>query len=143
MLLIQTGSEELLFRGYLQSQLAARLPHPAAWLILPSALFALGHYAPGVYGGNALLVALWAFAFGLAAADLTARSGTIGPALALHFANNLLAIAVVSPQGQMSGLALWQLPFDATDEAAMLGVLPLDLLGILVGWLATRLALRV
>ncbi|HBS98322.1 MAG TPA: CPBP family intramembrane metalloprotease, partial [Citreicella sp.] len=77
-LLVQTGSEEILFRGYLQSQLAARLPWPAVWLVLPSALFALGHHAPAIYGANAGLVTLWAFVFGLAMADLTARSGTLG-----------------------------------------------------------------
>lgn len=142
-LLIQTGSEELLFRGYLQSQLAARLPHPGVWLIAPSALFALGHWAPGTYGGNAGLVALWAFGFGVAAADLTARAGTLGPAIALHLVNNVSAIALVSPQGAMSGLALYLLPFGAGDEAAVLAILPLDLAAIFLSWLTVRIALRV
>ncbi|MEM7491084.1 MAG: CPBP family glutamic-type intramembrane protease, partial [Pseudomonadota bacterium] len=31
-LLVQTGAEEILFRGYLQQQLAARFDHWAAWL---------------------------------------------------------------------------------------------------------------
>ena len=141
-LLIQTGSEELLFRGYLQSQLAARLPHPAVWLIAPSALFALGHWTPATYGGNAWLVMAWAFAFGLAAADLTARSGTLGPAIALHMLNNLVAIALISPQGTMSGLALYQLPFGAGDEEAIRALLPLDLASIGLSWLAARIALR-
>ncbi|MCR8549055.1 CPBP family intramembrane metalloprotease [Salipiger sp. P9] len=142
-LLIQTGSEELLFRGYLQSQLAARLHHPAVWLIAPSALFALGHWAPGVYGGNAGLVVLWAFAFGLSAADLTARAGTLGPAIALHLLNNLAAIAIVSPQGLMSGLALFLLPFDPADEAAVRALLPLDLISVFLSWLTARIVLRV
>ena len=141
-LLIQTGSEELLFRGYIQSQLAARLRHPAAWLVLPSALFALGHYAPGIYGPNAIWIALWAFLFGVLAADLTARSGTLGPALALHFVNNFVAIAITSLQGDMSGLALAKLPFGADDIEALRALLPLDLAMLCVSWLAARLALR-
>jgi DNA-directed RNA polymerase subunit RPC12/RpoP len=39
--LIQTGAEEVLFRGYLQQQLAARFASPIAWMVLPSAIFAL------------------------------------------------------------------------------------------------------
>ncbi|NDV98339.1 CPBP family intramembrane glutamic endopeptidase [Salipiger sp. PrR002] len=141
-ILLQTASEELFFRGYLQTQLAARLPQPWVWLSLPSALFALGHYAPGTYGSAAIYVALWAFLFGLAAADLTARSGTLGPAMALHFANNLVALALVAPEGQMSGLALMRWPFALDDATMLMRMLPLDLITLLITWLAARLALR-
>ncbi|MBV2359195.1 CPBP family intramembrane metalloprotease [Thalassococcus sp. CAU 1522] len=142
-LLIQTGSEELLFRGYLQSQLAARFRHPAIWIGVPSVLFAIGHYAPLLYGGNAVVVMLWALVFGVIAADLTARAGTLGPAIALHLVNNFIAIAVTSLQGEMSGLALRQLPFGAGDEAAVAMILPADLILLILGWLAARIALRV
>lgn len=141
-LLIQTGAEEVLFRGYLQSQLAARLPHPAIWLTVPSALFALGHYAPETYGANAWWIVAWAFIFGVAAADLTARAGSLGPAMALHLVNNFVAMGLVSTQGDMSGLALWQLPFGPGDEAAIAAFLPVDLATMGVSWLAARLALR-
>ncbi|WP_353473362.1 CPBP family intramembrane metalloprotease [Salipiger sp. H15] len=141
-ILIQTASEELFFRGYLQSQLAARLPQPWVWLSLPSALFALGHYAPGTYGSAAPTVVIWAFLFGVAAADLTARSGTLGPAIALHFMNNIVALALVSPEGDMSGLALFRWPFALGDTEALARMLPMDLVTLLVSWLAARLALR-
>ncbi len=141
-ILIQSGSEELLFRGYLQSQLAARFAHPLIWLTVPSALFALGHYAPAVYGSNAILVAIWAFVFGLATADLTMRAGTLGPAIALHLVNNTLAIAVISLQGDLSGLALYHLPFGPENEAAVRALLPLDLVTIGLAWLAARVAIR-
>lgn len=141
-LLLQTGAEEVLFRGYLQSQMAARFSHPLIWLAVPSALFAVGHYAPEYYGANAWLVTVWSFVFGLAAADLTARSGTLGPAIALHLVNNFMAIAVTSIQGDMSGLALWVYPFDPSDTSALRGLLPLDLMLIAVSWLAARVALR-
>lgn len=141
-LLVQCASEEILFRGYLQSQLAARFGHPAVWLLLPTALFALGHWAPGVYGDNAWLVALWAMIFGLTAADITARAGTLGPAIALHLVNNVTAIAIAAPQGDMSGLALFQLPFNAADADSMRSYLPVDLLMLLLSWLSARIALR-
>lgn len=141
-LLLQTGAEELFFRGYFQSQLAARVRHPAIWLGLPSLAFGLAHYAPAIYGDNALIVALWSVCFGLAAGDLTARAGNLGPAIALHFANNVLAIAVISLGGDMSGLALRHLPFGPEDTEAIAALLPVDLAMILVSWLVARLALR-
>ncbi|CUH79044.1 CPBP family intramembrane glutamic endopeptidase [Tropicibacter naphthalenivorans] len=141
-LFIQTGSEELLFRGYLQSQLAARFKHPAVWLIVPSLVFGLGHYAPEIYGGNAWLVVIWAVIYGIASADLTARAGTLGPAVAMHLVNNFLAMGLVSMQGDMSGLALRLLPFGPEAQGEVLSLLPIDLASILVSWLAARIAIR-
>lgn len=142
-LVIQTGSEELLFRGYLQSQLAARFRHPLIWMGVPSALFALGHHAPETFGDNAIFITIWAGLFGLIAADLTARSGTLGPAIALHLVNNFWAMAVSALPGEMSGLALRQLPFGTDDLHAMRAYLPVDLGILLVSWLTARLSLRV
>lgn len=141
-LLIQTGSEELVFRGYVQQQLAARFANPVVWLTLPQALFALGHYVPDVYGTNAWMVVLWSFCFGLAMADLTARAGSLGPAVAVHFVNNAWAILLLAPKGDLSGLALYTLPFGPEDEAAMAALLPGELAMIGVSWLAARVALR-
>ncbi len=141
-LLFQTGAEELFFRGYLQSQLAARLRAPALWMGLPSAFFAAAHYAPNIYGDSAMLVVGWAFLFGLAAADLTARSGTLGPAIALHLVNNFTAVAVISMQGDMSALALYHLPFGPGDGEMLRAYLPVDLAMLALAWLAARLALR-
>lgn len=142
LILLQVGAEELFFRGYLQQQLAARFRSPAIWIGLPAALFAWGHYLPSETGGNALAVAAWAGIFAAAAADLTARTGTLGAAIALHFANNAVAILVLSMPGPVSGLALQTYPFAADDP----GLAPLFLvdLGVLgVSWLAARVALRV
>lgn len=139
---VQTGAEEVFFRGYFQSQLAARLRHPAIWLGVPSLAFGLGHYMPGVYGDNALMVAGWSALFGLAAADLTARSGSLGPAVALHFVNNVLVFAGVAMSGEMSGLALRQWPFGPDDTADIAALLPLDLAMIGLSWLTARVALR-
>ncbi|HEY9037523.1 MAG TPA: CPBP family intramembrane glutamic endopeptidase [Roseovarius sp.] len=142
-LLIQVSAEEILFRGYIQSQLAARFSHPAVWIVLPSVLFGLLHYQPGVMGDATWLIVIWAMLFGLAAADLTARTGTLGPAIALHLINNLSAIALVAPQGNFDGLALYTYPFGPEDSAMLMRWLPVDLLVLLCSWLAARLALRV
>jgi len=141
-ILFQITTEELVFRGYLQSQLAARFSSPWVWIVLPSALFAALHYDPSTYGENAILVAAWAGLFGLAAADLTARSGNLGPALALHFANNVSAIMFVSTKDYWDGLALYVVPFGPKDTEFVAAVLPLEGLVILCGWLVARIAIR-
>lgn len=141
-LLLQTAAEELLFRGYLQQQLAARFARPALWMGVPAVLFAWGHYAPEVTGGNAVLVMLWAAVFSLAASDLTARTGTLGAAIGLHFVNNAVAILMVALPGPLSGLSLYLYP-QAADDPAIVPFLIVDLAMIGVSWLACRVALRV
>ena len=142
-ILLQTGAEELVFRGYLQSQLAARFRSPAIWIGVPSALFAWGHYLPEDYGQNAWLITLWAALFGVLAADLTARTGNLGAALAFHFANNAVALLVVGVSGNLDGLALWSLPIDLKDAGAARPALILDFATMIVSWLLARLCLRV
>lgn len=142
-LFVQVVAEEIFFRGYIQQQLAARFANPLIWMVLPSALFAFGHYDPQGMGGNALMVVAWSFTFGLVAADLTARTGSLGAATALHFANNAFGILLVSPPGPLSGLALYTLPFTLADLPAGDPLILIDLGLILCGWLAIRLALKV
>lgn len=139
---VQVSAEELLFRGYLQQQLAALNTAPLVWMIAPSVLFGALHYMPASAGSNALTIAAYATLFGLITADLTARSGTLGPAIAVHFINNVQAILLTSPPDEMSGLALYVLPFGLGDEAMMAQWLPVDLGWMLVAWLGARLALR-
>lgn len=141
--LVQSASEEIVFRGYLQQQLAARFSAPLIWLALPSALFAAVHYAPSVYGGNAGAIVVWAGVFGLAMADLTARSGSPGAAIAVHFAMNAWSLLGLALPGPLVGLALYVLPFGASDEAAVRALLPVETLHLVLGWLTARLALRV
>ncbi|WP_212523794.1 CPBP family intramembrane glutamic endopeptidase [Actibacterium sp. MT2.3-13A] len=141
-ILVQTSAEEMLFRGYLQQQLAARFAAPLVWMGLPALVFAWGHYAPGEAGANALGMALWAAAFSLCAADLTARTGSLGAAIGLHFANNALAILIVSLPGPVSGLSLYLYPHDIA-AAALRPQLAVELAMLGVSWLAARVALRV
>ena len=140
--LIQVTAEEMVFRGYVQQQLAARFRSPWIWMVLPSVLFALGHYLPDQAGEIALIIALWAGIFGILMADLTARAGSLGPAIAVHFCNNVVAILITSMPDDLSGLALYLTPFSMEDSAALRAWLPVDFAMMLVGWLAARLALR-
>ena len=100
--LIQTGAEEILYRGYLQQSIGAVSDNPAFWMVLPSVLFGLSHYDPAVPFDAALSHMIWTGAFGLAAADLTARTGSLGAAIGLHFAYNLPLVALVSAGGRSS-----------------------------------------
>ena len=140
--LVQVSAEEIVFRGYVQQQIAARFKSPLIWMVLPSVLFALGHYLPDSAGENALLIAVWAGVFGIMMADLTARAGTLGPAIAVHLWNNVSAILIVSLPNDLSGLALYLAPFGMDDAAAMRDWLPVDFVLMFVSWLAARLALR-
>lgn len=139
---IQISAEEVFFRGYLQQQLGARFKSPLMWMVLPSVVFAFGHYQPSEAGQNAVMIAVWAGIFGLLMADLTARSGSLGPALAVHFFNNILALLVTSLPDGLGGLALWHTPFRMDDTADFQAWLAVDFALMFVAWLAARLALR-
>ncbi len=139
---VQVTAEEIVFRGYVQQQLAARFKSPLVWMVLPSILFAFGHYLPDQAGENAIVITLWAGVFGVLMADLTARSGSLGPAIAVHFCNNVAAILITSMPDDLSGLALYLSPFSMDDTAALRAWLPVDFALMLVSWLAARLAIR-
>lgn len=141
-LLLQTGAEELLFRGYFQQQLAARFRTPLMWMVLPALIFGLVHYDPEGTGGNAWLLVVSAAAFGLAAADLTALTGSLGAAWGFHFANNFVALGLLATKGTLPGLALYVTPY-AIDEAGPLPVLLLTDIAILaLAWALCRRLLR-
>ncbi len=142
-LLIQTGTEELFFRGFLQQQIAARFRAPLIWLGVPTLLFAAGHYTGAATDTASLLVICWTGIFGLAAADLTARTGNLGAAYGLHFANNVMAVLVVGTIGPLGQLALYNVFFRSFDLAATLPYLAVDVVLLFVNWLLARLMLRV
>jgi hypothetical protein len=139
---VQAGTEELFFRGYLQQQIAARMPGWPAWMLIPATLFGLAHWAPETAGDNAVWFALWGCAFGLVAADLTARTGALGAALGLHVTNNAFAVLGTALVGPGSGLALWHVPM-AADAPGLAALMPVEFVTLFVAWLAARLALKV
>ncbi len=137
-ILIQTGAEELLFRGYLQQQLAARFRSPLIWMLVPSTLFGLAHFDPAGMGGTAPLMLAAATLFGLLAADLTAKTGSIAAAWGFHFANNCLALLAVSVPGSISGLSLYLTPFRFDDTDVLLPMIAQDMVVTVLIWAAIR-----
>lgn len=148
---VQIGAEELMYRGYLQQQLAALFAHPAIWLILTNLVFGLAHWNAGPGGAASFQYVVWAFFMGLCASDLTARSGTLGPAIAFHLANNLFAFLLYGEAGgYASGFALFLFPSDSIGGAfADQGVshylswqLLVELVILFLMWVAARIGLR-
>ncbi len=142
-LVIQTGTEELLFRGYLQQNLAARFRSRWVWMVLPSAAFGLIHYSPQQFGYVAWAVVGWSALFGLVAADLTARTGNLGAAIALHFANNASAMLMVGLAGNLGGLALYTSTADPANTTGPLLFLAIDAMMVVISWVIARRVLRV
>ena len=136
--LVQTGAEEVLFRGYIQTQLAARFAAPLVWMIIPSAVFAALHYQPDIFGPNAWMMVSAVFVFALLAADLTAHTGTIGAAWGFHFANNCGAILIVGIEGPLSGLALYTLPETLVAQTDLGWVLAMDVVMMVIVWAVIR-----
>jgi membrane protease YdiL (CAAX protease family) len=139
-LVLASASSELIFRGFLQQQLAARWKANWVWMGLPAALFALLQGAPAGVGDLAPLSLLWSLAFCAAAADLTARTGSLGAAIGLQAAILGQSLFLLGLRGPMNGLALYAL--EARGHA-LLPWLASDFLMLLVGWLSARVLLRV
>jgi len=111
-------------------------------MLLPSALFGMLHFSPAAFGQNAVWPVLWALIFGCLAADLTARAGNLGPALALHFTTNLSSMVLVGLYGNLDGLSLYTLVINTRDLAALGPYLAVDFASMIVAWLVARLMLR-
>ena len=87
--------------------------------------------------------ASWAtFIFGLCAADLTARTGSIAAAWGFHFANNRVALLAISLPGSISGLALYLTPFRAEDTEVVMPMILLDIPVTILIWAVLRRALQ-
>ncbi|MCZ7675214.1 MAG: hypothetical protein M5U35_04080 [Roseovarius sp.] len=63
--------------------------------------------------------------------------------MALHFLNNVFAVLVTAPAGNLDGLALYTVPLDLSAPGIAWYVLPVEAGFVLCAWLAARLALRV
>ena len=130
LMLVQVTTEEVIFRGYLQQQLAARFRSPWVWMVLPSAIFGSLHYQPGVMGENAFLAVLITVLIGVIAADITARTGNIGAAIGLHFVNNFFAMCFLSLKGGLSGVSLYVTPFSVADSGLLRPLLLADVMSV-------------
>lgn len=139
---VQITAEELVFRGYLQQQLAARFRSPTIWMVLPSILFGLIHFQPSLDLNVALLLVLSTTVFGLVAADITRVTGSLAGAMGLHFANNVIALLLIGVPGQLSGLALFHTPFRIDDTAHIVPLVSTHLVYLGFAWVAARRIMR-
>lgn len=119
LIFLQTATEELVFRGYLMQQLAARFRSRWVWWLLPALLFGALHYNPLFYGENAWLVIGAAILSGLIFGDITARTGDLSISLGMHFANNLTVILLLGVPGQLSSISLFLHTLNTRDTDVM------------------------
>lgn len=152
-IMIQITTEEILFRGYLQQQLACLSHNPWVWMVIPSTLFGIWHFWNGNSPAEGFVYAFWATLLGLACADLTARTGNLGAALGVHFATNFTAVMFISTDSwPMSGLALILYPYEDPDVLsaeieAVAGLwigfsMAVMAPSVLIVWLAARISLK-
>lgn len=133
-LFVQTATEELVFRGYLMQQLAARFRARLIWLGLPALLFGLLHWNPDEFGPHAWLIVAVAFVIGLVLGDVTAREGNLSAAMGLHFGNNVFTILVIGPPSPLGVLSLWTLAIAPDNVEAMRATLIVNIAATLVAW---------
>ena len=129
LIFFQTAGEELFFRGYLTQQLAARIPHPLAWGLLPSLAFGLAHTANG--GGDAQFTVYYvavATLLGLVMTALVWRTGGLAAAMGFHLMNNIGAMLLVGIAGVTPPIALFVMDFGTIMGSASTVVLVLGLL---------------
>ncbi len=139
---IQTASEEVVYRGYLQQGLSARYDNPLIWMVAPAILFGLVHYDPNLSPALAVDYMIWTGLFGLAAADLTARTGSLGAAMALHFVTNFIVTAIFAQTDIFAGFALILLPESSADLEWSLWSSLIGAFTLWMSWMVCRIAIR-
>lgn len=124
---VQSGGEELFFRGYLMQRLAARFRSPLIWGVLPSLLFGGAHFFNGATLEHALYYVASTALFGVTAAVTVWRTGDLSIAIAYHFATNIAAFLYAGSDDMFAGTPLWLVPVE--DEiASMPSVIAVQLL---------------
>ncbi len=105
--LLQTSSEEALFRGYLLRGLASRFNSPFIWALLPGLLFTSLHWSSSSSAAiNACVLASIA-AFALLLTLLVYATGNLGAAFGAHLGNNLTGFLLISHQESYNSFALF------------------------------------
>ena len=107
---VQTSSEELLFRGYLQRGLAYRFRSPIAWAVVPTLAFTVLHWNPQSVLAMNIGVFISIGAFAILLALLVYVTGNLAAAMGAHLGNNLMGFALISHDDTLGGLALFRAP---------------------------------
>lgn len=134
----QAASEELVFRGYLPQQLAARFGSPLVWGFLPSVVFGFMHAANSP--GNqtyAIYYVVIATIMGMVMLAMVWRTGSLAAAIGFHFINNIGARTLAGADSGPSSLA----PFVWTPDQLMHGAsVELLLIGLLLAFVLSPFA---
>ena len=125
---VQSAAEELLFRGYLLQQFAARAWSILGWSVLPSLLFAAAHPS----SNEPLGISWFAVMFGLIMAAVTSRTANLGAAVGLHFGHNVINALLIAPTALGSNIALFSRPGNADMMAANLIYIAVMFIGALI-----------
>jgi len=107
LIFLQASGEEMIFRGYLLQQLAARFRSPVIWGGMPAILFGFAHYSGGTALGIGWHYVIVTAVFGFAAAALVWRTGSLAAAMGLHTGMNLFAISGLGVKGVLEGSQLF------------------------------------
>ena len=106
--LLQTSSEELLFRAYLPRGLAKRFASPLIWAVLPVLVFTSLHWSasstPLMNAAGLLTIGVFAALLML----LVYATGNLGASMGGHLANNLFGFLLVSHQQAYNAFALFE-----------------------------------
>jgi membrane protease YdiL (CAAX protease family) len=98
---IQSGTEELVFRGYLMQATSVFTRNPILLMLPSSLLFGALHLANPEVASNFWLLAAYYAMFGLFTAWISLKDGTIELALGMHIANNMTAIISTFPDSAL------------------------------------------
>jgi membrane protease YdiL (CAAX protease family) len=107
---LQASGEELIFRGYILQQLASRYRSPLIWGFLPSFLFGLMHYENGAELGVGWHYVAVTTLFGVAAAAMVWRTGSLAAAMGVHSGMNLFTLSFAGVEGIIEGTQLFIFP---------------------------------
>jgi len=105
--LLQTSSEEVLFRGYLLRGLANRFRSPFVWALLPGLLFTSLHWSGSSSAAINACVLVSIGAFALLLTLVVYATGNLGAALGAHLGNNLTGFLLISHQESYNSFALF------------------------------------
>lgn len=138
LIIMQSTAEEMVFRGYLQQQLAVRFRSAWVWMVLPSAVFAALHYdSEAVFNSYALILSV--FIFALVMADVTRLSGSLMPAMFLHSINNILAVLVISLPDDLGAVTLYWVDVESMTYEQLEFLWLTDTLAFVIFWVLWRL----
>jgi membrane protease YdiL (CAAX protease family) len=131
---IQVSLEELFFRGYLNQGLSLKIRSPVLIITVSSLLFGLGHIFNDMNPVAMFLNLITAFLVGIIWSIYTLMDNGIEFAIGAHFANNLIAFMIISPENSVEnfGTLISTIGFDPAIDLIMPIVTLLVFLGVLV-----------